>query len=89
MMIIFIIPFIICFMNSIAIPSCRNHIRNTTFRLIIFKEKKFPKLIRPINNLYEKYYIATIIKISDAIEFYNTLSDDERIILDTILALCY
>jgi signal recognition particle subunit SEC65 len=65
-----------------------NHgIRNLGFKIIIFKEKKYPKLVDYIKNRYQIYYEKTIATISESVSEYENLSYEEKIIIDFILSI--
>lgn len=77
-------------LHIFAINSNYNiRIRNTGLRMIIFKEKKFPKILEKLRNLYELCYIKTLASVSEGICEYNNLSEEERTLIETIIALCY
>lgn len=70
-----------------AIQSNYNiRIRNTGLRMVIFKEKKFPKILEKFRNLYELCYIKSLACVSEGV---NNLSEDDRMLIETIVALCY
>ena len=64
--------------------------RNTGLRLVIFKEKKIPKILQKFKNLYEMYYAKSIVTVGESIyEYNNNLSEEERTIIETLISLCY
>lgn len=64
-------------------------IRNTGLRIIVFKEKKYPKLLYKIKEIYEFCYIKTNNYLYDQICYYNSLSADDKLLLETIGSLLY
>ena len=64
-------------------------LRNFGLRLIVFKEKKIAKFLKGIKNFTEIYYYKAIVHTADGINAYNELSDDDKIIIETVIALCY
>ena len=76
-------------MSALSGPSkWNNHkIRNTSFKLIIFKEKKVPKLLHYIKKKYDNYYNKVLVTISDNITEYENLSSDDKQLIDFILSL--
>jgi len=71
------------------IKSYGYQIRNTGLRIIIFKEKKYPKLLYKIKEIYEFCNIKTYNLIYDQICYYNSLSEDDKLLLDIIGSLLY
>jgi hypothetical protein len=74
---------------SISTWNINNKLRNTTLRLIVFKENKIQKLLQPINRIYRIYYDKLIASLSDATDFYNNLNDDDKLLIDAFLGLFY
>ena len=64
-------------------------IRNTRLRMIVFNEKKYPLILYKIKELYEICYIKTNNYLYNQICFYNSLTEDDKLILDTIGSLLY
>ena len=64
-------------------------IRNTGLRMIIFKEKKLPKILEKIKSFYELCYYKSIVSMSDGINEYYNLSEEDRTLIETIISLCY
>lgn len=85
----FLISFIISFQYSIASFNNLGSLRRTTLRAIVFKEKKLPKMILPAKRMYDAFYNKGFVAVSNAFNYYNNLSDDEKTIIDALLALCY
>jgi hypothetical protein len=64
-------------------------IRNTGLRMIIFKEKKLPKIVDKIKGFYELCYYKSIVSMSDGINDYYNLSPEDRNLIESIISLCY
>jgi len=84
------------FLYFIYVVSAINHnfnyniqIRNTGLRMIIFKEKKLPKIVDKIKRFYELCYYKSIVSMSDGINDYYNLSPEERNLIESIISLCY
>ena len=74
------------------ISNIRNYgyqLRNTRLRMIIFKEKKYPIFLYKLKDIYEFCYLKTNNFIYDQIYNYNSLSEDDTILLETIGSLLY
>ena len=67
----------------------RHRLRNTMFALIIFKEKKMHKLCTTVKNVLNTYHNKTIVAVADGYFSYNELSEEDKIIIETIIALCH
>lgn len=64
-------------------------IRNTGLRMVIFKEKKLPKILEKIRNFYELCCIKSVASVGEGINDYHNLSEEERTLIEAIIALCY
>jgi hypothetical protein len=93
---IFIILFFL--LNMLSISSSKmvvfkndlhHSIRNTILKFIIFKEKKMHKLCDMVRNALKTYENKTIVTVADSYFIYNDLSEEDKIIIETILSLCY
>ena len=62
-------------------------LRNTSFKIVIFKEKKIPKLINYFKQKYKNYYNKVLITISDSINEYENLSFEDKQVIDFMLSL--
>jgi len=63
--------------------------RNTGLRMIIFKEKKYPSLLLKIKNICEIKYVKTINYLYYYINEFNNLSEDDKLILETITSFLF
>ena len=64
-------------------------IRNTCLRLIVFNDKKYVKIFKEINKVYNIYYNKSFGFIAKSAAEYNELSEEEKIIIETLFSLCY
>jgi hypothetical protein len=77
---------------SIILAITKNNnirLRNFGLRLIVFKEKKVHKLLNAFNYNLKKYQDKAIVYIADCINSYNELSEDDRLLIETVISLCY
>ena len=78
---------IVNFISSININKNDNHsLRNIFLKTIIFKEKKIPKSYNKIKCFFKKCYDKTIVSISEGINEYNNLSEEDKLIMDFIIS---
>jgi hypothetical protein len=66
-----------------------NNLKNTYLRLFIFGDKNNYLIFKNFNKLKRLYYNKAMVSLSDGITNYNTLSEEDKIIIETILSLCY
>ena len=66
-----------------------NQLRNSGLRVIIFKKKTYPKLETKIKNFYEICYNKSIASIFSGISDYSNLSEEDKLLIDTIIGLCF
>jgi hypothetical protein len=65
-------------------------LRNNSLRFILFKDKNNIKLFKSFKKFYERCYNKSIASIAQGISDYNSnLTEDDRIIIETIISLCY
>ena len=62
-------------------------IRNKALRYIIFKDTTILYFLRNCKNYTVNCYNKAIVSVSQGIEKYNSLSDEDKIIIDTICDL--
>ena len=74
---------------AISVSNYPARLRNISLRVIVFKDKRVPKILQPLRNICNRYYDKSIVTIADAFDFYSKLSDEDKLLLDTILSLCY
>jgi len=66
------------------IYNIRNTIRNNTLRYMIFKESKIIHFLQNLKKNTQIYYNKFIVSVNEGIEKYNNLSDEDKMIIDTI-----
>jgi len=64
-------------------------LRNYGLRLIVFKEKKLNKILFEFKKLFENYYNKSLVCTAQGINTYNELSEDDKLIIETIISLYY
>jgi len=73
--------------------SINSRMRNAGLRIIVFKEKRLGKLLNGIKNevkyLSQIYYNKAVVCTGEGINSYNELSEEEKILIETVLSLCY
>ena len=73
--------------------SINSRMRNAGLRIIVFKEKRLGKLLNGIKNefkyLSQIYYNKVLVCTAEGINSYNELSQEEKILIETVLSLCY
>jgi uncharacterized protein YpiB (UPF0302 family) len=57
-----------------------------SFKFIIFKEKKAPRLLNYFSSEYQKVYDKLFISIADGIIKYENLSDEDKYIVDFVFS---
>lgn len=76
-------------LSSSSSPNWRNNhrIRNMSLKVIIFKEKKAPKLLNYFNEQYQKIYDKALVTIVDSINEYENLSNDDKYLIDFVFSI--
>ena len=62
-------------------------LRNYGLRLIVFKEKKLNKILLEVKKIIENYHNKSIIITAQGINTYNELSEEDKLILETVISL--
>jgi hypothetical protein len=86
--IITILLFLINISHSIT-KNYGSRIRNTGLRLIIFNDTKKKKLFKEFKKFYELCYNKSVAYIAEGVNEYNNLSEDDKMIIETVLSLIY
>jgi hypothetical protein len=73
--------------SSTSQMNYNHNIRNLGFKIIIFKEKKYPKLVDYIKSKCQIYYEKTIATIGEGLSEYENLSYEDKLIIDFILSI--
>jgi hypothetical protein len=67
-----------------------NHnLNRLALRYVIFKEKKVAKIIKTILRNFEIYHNKSIVSVAEGVASFNDLSEDEKLLFETIISLCY
>jgi hypothetical protein len=67
-----------------------NHnLNRLALRYVIFKEKKFAKIIKTVCKNLDIYHNKSIVCVAQGIISYNDLSEDEKTLIETVISLCY
>jgi len=64
-------------------------IKNSYLKLILFSDKKNIKIFKNLKFFYKICYEKSIASIILGISDYNSLKEDEKQIIETIISLCY
>ena len=64
-------------------------LKNLGLRFIVFKKKSSPIILKKLKYFYEKCYNKSISSLGEGLIEYNNLSEDDKMIIETILSLCY
>lgn len=66
-----------------------NQMRNSGLRMIVFKEKKYPIFLENLKKIYEIYYLNSIVYFNEKLYEYNNISENDKIIIESIINLLY
>ncbi len=86
---IFILLICINFVHSITSNQNNLRLRNLGLRIIVFKKKKLNKLLVNFHKIGENYYNKSLVLTANGVNYYNELSEDDKMLLDAVLSLCY
>jgi hypothetical protein len=75
-------------LSSIS-SNCGVRLKNSYLKLILLRDKRNIKIFKEIKNIYKIYYEKSISCIGQVMCDYNSLSEDDKTILETIISLCY
>ena len=64
----------------------KHGIRNFKFKAVIFKDKRYPKLLNFIKQKYKFYYEVSMGKIGETIIEYENLSYEEKEMIDLMIS---
>jgi hypothetical protein len=67
----------------------RHKLRNKILKYIVFKEKKMNKLCNVVKDTLNSCHNKSIVALADSYYIYDKLSEEDKIIIETILTLCY
>lgn len=75
--------------NAISIFGSPN-LRNTALRVIVFKEKKAPRILQRLKLFYNACCDKSIACMGEGMnEYNNTFTEEQKLIIETIISLCY
>ena len=74
---------------SIDINYSKYRLKNYGLRFIVFKKKTGPIILNTIRNFYDKCYNKSIACIGQGMCEYNALPEEDKILIETALSLCY
>lgn len=75
--------------NAISIFGNQN-LRNSALRIIVFKEKKAPKMLNRLKQFYNACCDKSIACMGEGMNDYNNrLTEEQKLIIETIISLCY
>jgi flagellar motor component MotA len=79
-----------CIAFSMDINYNRCRLKNYTLRILVLKKKNAPKILNAIKRFYNKCYDKSVVSIAEGMNDYNSnFTEEEKIIIETILSLCY
>lgn len=87
---IFTTTILLSFINIVS--SMNNYglrIKNNSLKFILFKDKNNIKLFKGFKKFYERCYNKSIAKIGEGMFEYHSLTEEEKIIIETVISLCY
>jgi hypothetical protein len=82
----------ISFLNNVSsiTSNCGIRFKNTYLKVILLGDKRNIKIFKEIKNFYKICYNKSISCIGQGISDYNNkLTENEKIIVETIISLCY
>jgi signal recognition particle subunit SEC65 len=68
-------------------PRINHNMRNLALKCIIFREKKYPKILHYIQAKYKLYYEKAMATISDGVGEYEKLKEEEKILIDFMFSM--
>ena len=87
---VIIILHAVCMAFSMDINYNRYRMKNYALRIWVLKKKNTPKILNAIKGFYNKCYDKTVVSIAEGMNDYkNNFTEEEKIIIETILSLCY
>jgi hypothetical protein len=82
---------LISFLNNVSSISTNYGARfkNSYLKLLLLSDKRNIKIFKDFKNFYKICYNKSISCIGQGISDYNTLTDDEKTIVEAIISLYY
>jgi len=76
--------------SSIDINYSKYKLKMYGLRFFVFKKRGAPKLLNSLKKFYIRCYDKSIVSIAQGMNDYNNnLTEDEKMIIETIISLCY
>lgn len=86
----------VCSINNNNACSIKKHIinnnielRNTIFRMVIFKDKTLPKIMTKIQYFYQLCCYKSVASVGEGMIDYYNLKEDDRTLIESVISLCY
>jgi hypothetical protein len=91
MNVFFLTILFISFLNNVSSITTSKCIalKNRYLRIILLSDKKNIKIFKRYKNFYKICYNEASLNIIKVISNYNSLTEDEKTLFETILSLCY
>ena len=79
----------VCF-SSMDISYSKYKLKMYGLRFFVFKKRGVPKLLNVLKKVSVNCYNKSIVSLAQGMNDYNNnLTEDEKIIIETIISLCY
>ena len=89
---IVILTFLCISFLNICSSSVNNNgilIKNKFLKILLLSDKRNIKIFKEVKNLYKICYNKSIDTIIQGLSDYNNLSEDDKLIIEAIISLCY
>jgi len=73
------------FANAISHQS-HHSVKNTMYRVLVFNRKQLPKMLKKWSGSMKNQYNDTLFRINKYIFEFNTLSEDDQILIEFIIS---
>lgn len=82
---------LLCLVNNVESISKNygSRIKNNYLKLLLLSGERNTKILKEIKYFYRICYNKSIACIGQGISDYNSLTEDEKQIVETIISLCY
>lgn len=76
--------------TSIDINYSKYKMKIYGLKFLVFKKKNASKICKIFTNFYDRCYIKSMISLTEGINDYNNnFTEEEKLIIETIISLCY
>ena len=72
---------------SIDLNYSKYKIKTFGLRFLVFKKKSVPIIFKNLKYFYNKCYYKSVASIGEGVINYNKLSEEDKLIIETILSL--